>query len=441
MHVFIVTLGSRGDVQPYVALGQGFTAAGHTVTLCTSARFEPFITEHGLRYGYMNDGFVDLIESATGRELMEDTTNAFQMMRTALRMMGQLSSLQRSVIDDSWAATRDADPDVIVYHPKAIGAPHFAEKLGIPCVMAPVVPILPTSAFPAIGFPPLPLRGTVGAEVAGWYNRATYLFTLKLGDLIGGRFIDEWRSAHGLPPRPPTADMRRPVEGLPPPVVHGYSRHVLPPPPDWPARATVAGYWFLDRAADWSPPAELQAFLDAGAPPVYVGFGSMAGRNPARLTRIVTAALELAGVRGIVATGWGGLDADDLPDTIFKLDAAPHDWLFPRMAVVVHHGGAGTTAAGLRAGRPTVVCPFFGDQPFWGRRVHALGAGPPPRLQKALTAIDLAAAIRRAAHPAVRQRAEALGTKIRAEDGIATAVRAVEAAVRGEHELQGNVIQ
>ena len=200
----------------------------------------------------------------------------------------------------------------------------------------------------------------------------------------------------------------------------------MPEPPDWPETAAVAGYWFLEEP-EWTPPPDLQAFLDAGDPPVYVGFGSMIGRDPERTARLVAEALRAAGVRGLLATGWGGLSPTDLGDDLFVLEQAPHDALFPHCAAVVHHGGAGTTAAGLRAGRPTVVCPFFGDQPFWGRRVHTLGVGPAPIRQTDLTAPRLAAAIQQATgSDAVRQRAEALGRTIRAEDGVGAAVRFVE---------------
>ncbi len=171
----------------------------------------------------------------------------------------------------------------------------------------------------------------------------------------------------------------------------------------------------------------MQRFLDAGDPPVYVGFGSMSGRDPQHLTKLVIDALQQAGVRGLIATGWGGLTAADLPETIFKIDSVPHDWLFPRVAAVVHHGGAGTTAAGLRAGRPTVICPFIVDQPFWGRRVHELGAGAAPIPQKQLTAENLAAAIREVtSDPTIHRKAEVLGEQIRQEDGIGIAVNLIE---------------
>ena len=214
------------------------------------------------------------------------------------------------------------------------------------------------------------------------------------------------------------------------PALNGWSRHVAPDPLDWPNAVRTMGYWFLDRA-DWEPPADLETFLSAGPPPVYVGFGSMAGRRPERTTAAVLGALRQTGLRAVLASGWGGLRRGDLPASVVLIDRVPHDWLFPRVAAVVHHGGAGTTAAGLRAGRPTVVCPFFGDQPFWGRRVHELGAGPAPTPQKRLTAERLAAALREATErPSIREAATTLGRQIRREDGIADTVAHIERLVR-----------
>jgi sterol 3beta-glucosyltransferase len=221
--------------------------------------------------------------------------------------------------------------------------------------------------------------------------------------------------------------MLKMADGSDIPVLHGHSEAVLPRPDDWPQTAHVTGYWFLDVDVDWTPPAELAAFLGADPPPVYVGFGSMSGRDPERLARTVVEALQIAGLRGIIATGWGGLEAGDLPETIFAIDEAPHAWLFPRMAAVVHHGGAGTTAAGLRAGKPTIVVPFFADQPFWGSRVHGIGAGPKPIPRRRLTAQSLAAAMREATGSQdMIAAASQIGERIRSEDGVANAVSLIE---------------
>lgn len=186
----------------------------------------------------------------------------------------------------------------------------------------------------------------------------------------------------------------------------------------------VTGYWFLDRPAGWQPTAELVDFIEAGPPPVYVGFGSMNNREAEVMARTVVDALAMAKQRAVIATGWGSLGDAALPETVFKVDAVPHDWLFPRMAAVVHHGGAGTTAEGLRAGVPSVIVPFIVDQPFWGARIRALGVGPDPIPLRRLTAGRLAQAIRSAAtDPGMRQRARHLGAALRAEDGLACAVK------------------
>ena len=420
MNIFIVTVGSRGDVQPYVALAKGLKAAGHNVTLCTSSSFEKLVTEHGLSYGHMNDDIVKLVQSDMGRTIIENATNFFKMFVIGLKMIKQMTPVQRAMLQDGWEAAQKADPDLVIYHPKVLGGPHYAEKLGVSCMLAIPLPMLvPSSEFANIGFP--------AWRIGRWYNRLTHTIVLKITEALTRRYAARWRQEQNLPPVPRRHDCLHTAQGAPIPVMHCYSAHVGPYPSDWPDWVTVTGYWFLDRSDDWKPPENLTDFLAAGEPPVYVGFGSIAGRTPERTTRIVIDALAKAGRRGILATGWGGLEPGDLPDTILKIDSVPHDWLFPRVSAVVHHGGAGTTAAGLRFGKPTIVCPFFGDQPFWGRQVYTLGAGPEPIPQKKLTAEKLAAAITEATmNPAIRQNAESIGEKIRAEDGVGNAVEFVE---------------
>ncbi|MBP8950704.1 MAG: glycosyltransferase family 1 protein, partial [Candidatus Promineofilum sp.] len=207
------------------------------------------------------------------------------------------------------------------------------------------------------------------------------------------------------------------------PVLYGFSPAVVPRPADWDANIHVTGYWFLDSAAGWTPPPALAEFLDDGPPPVYVGFGSMASRQPEETADLVLRALAETGQRAVMLLGWAGLRADRLPASVIMVESVPHAWLFPRVAAVVHHGGAGTTAAGLRAGAPSVLIPFFGDQAFWAARVQALGVGPTPISRRELTAARLATAIHQAVtDEALRRRAADLGATIRAEDGVGHAV-------------------
>lgn len=211
------------------------------------------------------------------------------------------------------------------------------------------------------------------------------------------------------------------------PVLYGFSEEVVAKPADWGSQAHVTGYWFLESERDWQPPPALVAFLQRGPAPITIGFGSMSSRKAEETAQLVLQALAKSGQRAILLTGWQGLQVDALPDYVFALDSAPHEWLFSQASAVVHHGAAGTTAAGLRAGVPSIVIPFFADQPFWGQRVADLGVGPTPIPRKRLTADRLAQAIQQAVQDsAMRQRAAALGQKIRAENGIAHAVALIE---------------
>jgi UDP:flavonoid glycosyltransferase YjiC (YdhE family) len=261
----------------------------------------------------------------------------------------------------------------------------------------------------------------------GPLNRASHQLVVRFGDLSFRSILRRWRAeVLGLPPAASWLSLKgRPVEKLYP-----YSPAIVPVPDDWGADSHVTGSWFLDEAADFRPPDALSAFLAAGPPPVYVGFGSLPADDARQRTALVIAALQQAEQRGVLATGWGGLAGTDLPHGFYQIEQAPHDCLFPRMAAVVHHGGAGTTAAGLRAGRPSVICPVFGDQPFWGRRVHMLGAGPRPIPRRKLTVAGLAAAVTQAVSDAqMRQRAAALGQAISAERGLENAMDLIETAL------------
>ena len=362
MKIFITTLGTRGDVQPYVALAKGLIAAGHEVMINAPSSFETFVTSHGVQYGYMDNGILALIDSDAGREAIEESTGIFNWIKTYAKLAQQVKPLQNQMIADAADAALAFEPELVIYHPKAMSGPHIAEKFGVPRIMSVPLPIFtPTAEFPSMVFPEW--------NIGDWYNRLTYTLSVKLAWMQYRGLINPWREEKlGLPPASRSFNEMELADGRPTPTIYPYSSHVVPRPSDWPETTIAPGYWFLDRLEDWTPPEALAEFLAAGPPPVYIGFGSMAGKDPARKAEIAVEALKKSGQRGLIATGWGGLNVEDLPDTIFKLDAAPHDWLFPQVAAVVHHGGAGTTAAGLRAGRPTVICPFMGDQPFWGKR-------------------------------------------------------------------------
>ena len=194
---------------------------------------------------------------------------------------------------------------------------------------------------------------------------------------------------------------------------------LIPKPKDWGRHISVSGFYFLDLAENYAPPPDLAAFLDAGAPPIYIGFGSIVVDDPNAMTELIFETVRLTGRRALVSKGWGGFGAGDLsvPEGVFMLGNVPHDWLFRRVCCVVHHGGAGTTAAGVALGKPTVIVPFFGDQPFWGAMIAKAGAGPFPIPIKQLTSAKLANGISQALTPEALQRAQELGAKIAREKG------------------------
>jgi sterol 3beta-glucosyltransferase len=419
MKIFIATYGSRGDVQPYVALGKGLQNAGYNVILGTSERFRDFIKDHGLEYGYMNDGLLATIDTDQGRNLLEKTSNIFELVTQNIKLAKQVKPLQVAQMRETWEIAKNVKPDFILYHPKAGAAPHVAEKLGIGCALVTPIPMfVPTSERPFLVLPNL--------KLGGWYNRLSYKIITSLARIFLGKYIKDFRNDIDLSPLK-KFDFMKTGDGKVIPVLHAISEAVIPRPADWPDSAYITGYWFLDRKSDWTPPQDLQTFLKAGPSPVYIGFGSMTGRNPQQLSKVVIEALQIADLRGIIAIGWGGLMPKDLPDSILTIESAPHDWLFPRVSAVVHHGGAGTTAAGLRSGKPSVIVPFFGDQPFWGRHVHLLGAGTKPIPKKKLTAEKLATAIKNAISDRdIQRKAEDIGKKIRQEDGIGNAIAIIE---------------
>ncbi|MBI1277768.1 MAG: glycosyltransferase [Anaerolineaceae bacterium] len=412
MKIIILTAGTRGDVQPYVALAKRLQAAGYDVRLAAPMNFESFVSGHGIAFAPLRADYFQLLDSPEGQALKSGNP-----IRVMSQMRKTVFPLIRRLMDDTWEASKDAE--AIIFHPKLFHAPHIAEKLNIPVWAASPLPIMTaTGAFPA--------PGVTAKNLGPMLNRMTYSVISKSTSMFNG-MVKEWRrDVLGLPEKS-TAVAGNSMNGKPIPVLYCYSRYVVPIPADWDSSPHVTGYWWLDEAANWQPTAELQAFLEAGEAPVYVGFGSMIAESPEKTTRTVIDALQLSGQRGIIASGWGGLRPSDLPPNIFLLKEAPHQWLFPRMSAVVHHGGAGTTAAGLLAGKPTVICPFIADQPFWGKRAAALGVGTEPVPQKQMTAEKLAAAIRTAAtDPMMRQKAAALGEQLKQEDGTGNALKVID---------------
>jgi sterol 3beta-glucosyltransferase len=416
MRIAIIAPGSRGDVQPYIALGKGLDNAGHAVRLVTHQNFKALVNSNGLEFWPVEGSVQDIAQSKEMRELLEKGN--FLAVMSQMAKEAQRGAL--NFAEGGLAACRGVDAVLAGLGGLFVGLA-LAEKLGLAFLQAYYIPFTPTRAYPSFLFPRLP------SWLGGFLNRLSYHLARQViwqGFRSADRMVRQ--KVLGLPAAPfwgPYKSDRL----LRCPILYGFSPSVISKPSDWDENTHVAGYWFLDPPVDWQPPRALVEFLQAGPPPVYVGFGSMSSRKPQETANLVLQALARTQQRAIMLSGWGGMSKASNPDTVYMLDSIPFSWLFPRVAAVVHHGGAGTTAVGLRAGVPSIVIPFFGDQFYWGQRVAALGAGPEPIPRKKLTSERLAQAIHNAlTDQSMRQRAATLGSKIQAEDGIASAVAVVQ---------------
>lgn len=405
MRVAIESLGSRGDVQPYVALALALLARGHDVQLAAPLQFQGLIERHRIPYVALPGEFLALLDTPEGKAAIAGGKG----FSAGLKLFKHIRPLMMQLFDQEWQAVQSFRPDIIVYHPKSLVSPDMAKALGIPHVLASPVPgLTPTEAFPS---PLLPFSSL------GPFNRLSHVLALEGVGLLLGRDLKTWRErVFGTP-----ADRTVAPAG----TIYAYSPAVLPKPDDWSSDVLVSGYWFLDEP-DWIPDPAFARFLDDGPSPVYFGFGSMPGLNPEAVTTMILQALKMTGKRGVLASGGGAIKTGHAESQAFFLDSAPHDRLLPHMDAIVHHGGAGTTAAGLRAGLPTQIIPFFGDQPFWGRRVAGLGAGPRPLERARLSAETLAEALTALDDPVMRARAQALADLIRTDGGVNSAVRFIE---------------
>jgi sterol 3beta-glucosyltransferase len=404
MKIYILTIGTRGDVQPYIALGLGLKSVGHEVTIATLKEFDDLVTDYGLQLAPLRGDFLKVAQGAETGSTTKKRGNPFQLIRQYIEMA-------KETLTDEWESAQNAE--LLIYNPAAFGGYDIAEKLGVPAFAAFPAPMYsPTKEFPSPFFP---------FSNLGPLNKFSHQLFAKLGPALFRRPINEWRrDVLGLPP----AKGDKLLHGKPVPKLYAYSKVVVPQPADWDDSSVVTGYWFSNAPSDWTPDPELVEFLHQGPPPVYVGFGSMFMNGGEQKTRIILDALRLAGQRGILATGWGGLSAVDTSDDMLVVNSVPHDWLFPKVAAIIHHGGAGTTGAALRAGKPQIICPFVGDQFFWGHRVADLNIASSPIPQIKLTAERLANAMKYAiTNTNLQQRASSIGETIRAENGIECAVK------------------
>lgn len=425
--VVLLASGTRGDVQPYLALALRLRAAGYAVRVAAPASFRELAEHRGSEYAPLQGNPSELLSAHGGHRLLRSGQSALTYDGNWLRSgwatwqyVRRARPLYRQMLESAWHTCQGARA-IVVGLATTWGA-HIAEALGVPCLYCFLQPFSRTRYYPSAL---LPWRFSLGAA----YNRLSHLLVELATWLPWRAEINRWRQSLHLPPLPVSS----PYTGLyrrQALVLYGYSPRVAPPPPDWPAWHQVVGYWFLDELPGWTPPPALLRFLQADPPPLYIGFGSPGTRQPEQMLHLLIQALQATGLRAVLSLPAGMLIEEPLPPQIFPITDAPHAWLFQQVMAVVHHGGAGITAAALRAGKPAVVLPLAVDQFFWGERLAALGVAPQPLPQRALTSQKLAAALNQViGDPTMRQRAGELAQAIRGEDGVGRAVELILAHI------------
>ncbi|KAF1950307.1 sterol glucosyltransferase [Byssothecium circinans] len=425
LNIVIQVVGSRGDVQPFVALGQELRKYGHRVRLATHNVFESFVLESNLEFYPIGGDPKDLMA------YMVKNPGLIPSMKSLREGdIQRKRDMMAEILNGCWKSCIEPDMrsqpfvcDAIIANPPSFAHIHCAQALGVPLHMMFTMPWSSTRAFPH------PLANFVRSDIKNQalinyasYGIVEFLTWQGLGDII-----NKFRSSIDLEAVPHSVG---PVltEALKVPFTYCWSPALVPKPPDWPSHIDVCGFFFRD-APRYDPSLEIDQFLQDGPPPVYIGFGSIVIADPAKMTSMILEAVRNLGVRAIISRGWSNL-GDGLPskskDVLFIGDC-PHEWLFQHVAVVVHHGGAGTAACGLRNACPTVIIPFFGDQPFWGNMVAAAGAGPRPIHHKLLTSQNLTDAIAFCLMPDARQAAQTISSRMASERGIEAAVQSFHA--------------
>ncbi|KAF3020893.1 hypothetical protein E8E15_008711 [Penicillium rubens] len=440
LNIVIQVIGSRGDIQPFVALGKELKAYGHRVRLATHLAFREFVLDGGLEFFNLGGDPEELMAFMVKNPSLLPAfstirSGAIQKRRREMKEIiygcwkscietGDGTDLHQ-IKEDLWSDTVDYRrrpfvADAIIANPPSLGHIHCAQRLGIPLHMMFTMPWSATQSFPH----PLAVlhqqdcKPTVANLVS--YTVVDMMIWEGLGDLV-----NSWRKkCLALDPLDSITAPNLPAR-LGVPFSYLWSPALLPKPRDWADHIDICGFSVLPAKSDYKPPKEIDDFLKAGPTPLYVGFGSIVVENQVRLTQIVFEAIKNAGQRAIISKGWGnlGVDGVDVPDNILIIGNVPHDWLFQHVSCVIHHGGAGTTAAGLALGRPTIIVPFFGDQQFWGGIVGVARAGPMPVPYKQLTVEKLTEAIKTALKPSTQDKAQEIANKMRNESGVKDGVR------------------
>ncbi|KAF4869925.1 Sterol 3-beta-glucosyltransferase UGT80B1 [Colletotrichum siamense] len=419
LNIVIQVVGSRGDVQPFLALAATLLKSGHRVRIATHPQFSSFVLANtNLEFFPVGGDPADLMAY-----MVESPSLIPKVSQIRAGIIQRKRDMYTEMLDGFWRSCVHPDPltnvpfvaDAIIANPPSFAHVHCAQALGIPVHLMFTMPWSSTKAFPHplanVGYSKEDKKSTNFAS----YAAVEFLTWQGLGDLV-----NTWRVASlGLEPVPSTEGHRL-LEVLQVPFTYCWSPSLVPKPRDWGSHIDISGFFFRDPAP-YTPDPDLEAFLRAGPPPVYVGFGSIVVGGIEGLMTMVLSAIKATGVRAIISRGWSNLTGEESSD-VFYVGDCPHEWLFQQVAAVVHHGGAGTTACGLRYGKPTTIVPFFGDQPFWGAVIAKAGAGPDPIPYRSLTSQKLIHAIQYCLSPDAVTAARQLAESMEKENGVQSAV-------------------
>lgn len=412
MNITILTFGSRGDVQPFLPLSLGLMSRGHKVILAAPARFKALVEEHGITFFSLAGDPEEL-----SRRLNEAGYNFIKLVNELMIHAVDIGAEMMRQVDKACS-----DADLIIHtFAHAVGAHTLAREKNIPDIHIQTFPMFtPTGDYPNISMPNLGNR---------FLNRLSHTGSLKITELTSQIGFEQVRRRAGLPKRKLYTPFKDTPHRLPTPILCAWSPSILPPSSDWGSRVHVTGYYYFPYNNSYTPPNELDEFLKLGKRPICVSFGSMVNKDAQKIDEIIRKALSQTGNRGIILSGWGSAGLESSSDFLY-LESSPHDWLLPKCKMLIHHGGAGTTSAALRAGIPQVVLPFMADQPFWGSRVHAIGVAPKPIRVNLLSVEKMASAILKAESRAFLERTQAVGQIIRGEDGVGNAAQLIESYAR-----------
>ena len=417
MKIAITTVGTRGDLQPYIALGLGLQDAEHDVLIVSSKNEEAFVKNYGLNFFALNVDIQKLMDGDEVQEMSKGNT-PLKFILGHLKSSKKLKQLMVDTQGEIWTACQFAD--IIIFHPGMPLGFYIAQEKKRMSVMANPFPVIATKDYPAILFYTSPRLG-------GLFNKFTHkIFEKLFWSLSKSAVVEFWNKSVKTKLNFSVSPIRQQIEsGMP--VINGYSNLFFHQPNDWQKNIHTTGNWFIEKEPNFVPPIELTNFIDNGAQPIYIGFGSMKDIMGFRTTlNIIKEALGIIKQRAVVGLGWSKLSyGENVPDNIFLIENIPHTWLFPKMKIVIHHGGAGTTATGLRSGKPTIIIPHNADQPAWGQRVFELGVGSRPIKKDRLTADKLVSAIRFAQQAHIISNADKFGQELRKENGVINAVKII----------------